>query len=155
MRAPPILSQVFNMRSHHTCFARRSFYYEHVRTHITNLISRPHSSIYLDHTLTFTTTTTTTTATTTATRYKMGEARLAEVMEGMCSKSDDKCNAMMEDIEEPLEEWWAAKDRNQQDSDIKGLEEHLCIVTMKLCCLPGHYGPKCSKCPKTKVCWLG
>lgn len=39
-------------------------------------------------------------------RYKMGEARLAEIMEGLCSKSDDKCNALMEDLEEPLEEWW-------------------------------------------------
>lgn len=39
----------------------------------------------------------------------MGEARLAEMMEGLCSQSDAKCNSLMEDIEEPLEEWWAAK----------------------------------------------
>eukprot|EP00037_Helgoeca_nana_P024988 m.268598 g.268598 ORF g.268598 m.268598 type:complete len:150 (+) comp26811_c0_seq9:100-549(+) len=39
-------------------------------------------------------------------RYKMGEARLAEIAEGLCSKSDSKCNSLMEDLEEPLEEWW-------------------------------------------------
>jgi len=35
----------------------------------------------------------------------MNEARLVEILEGTCSQSSYKCNALMTDVEQDLEEW--------------------------------------------------
>jgi hypothetical protein len=88
-------------------------------------------------------------------RYKMGEARLVEILEHVCGKSDPKCNAQLPDLEDHIEAWWAK--RNETSPKFRRLEEHLCIKKAKLCCAPGKYGKKCSDCPgkaanSTAVC---
>lgn len=78
-------------------------------------------------------------------KYKMGEARLAEMMEKICSKSDDKCNELLIELEEEIEGWW--EKRNESDKSFYNLESALCITKAKLCCQSGKYGKKCTKCP--------
>lgn len=39
-------------------------------------------------------------------KYKMGEARLVEILEHACGNSDIPCLELMEDAESHIEEWW-------------------------------------------------
>lgn len=61
----------------------------------------------------------------------MGEARLVEILEGVCSKSDEKCFEFLNDNEEFIEEWWAKRD--EEDHDFQALEQHLCVEEAKVC----------------------
>eukprot|EP00041_Stephanoeca_diplocostata_P018424 m.385584 g.385584 ORF g.385584 m.385584 type:complete len:617 (-) comp21010_c0_seq1:1493-3343(-) len=78
-------------------------------------------------------------------KYKMGEARLVEILEHACGQSDIPCLEMMEDVEGPIEEWWG--NRDDEGFDIDGLEAHLCTDTIKVCCANGTYGSTCKPCP--------
>ena len=66
----------------------------------------------------------------------MGEARLVEIMEGVCGKSDEKCFEFLSDYEEMVEEWWAAR----EGGDYTGLEKHFCTDEAKVCCAAGAFG---------------
>jgi hypothetical protein len=76
-------------------------------------------------------------------KYAMGEARLVEILEGVCKNKDEKCYAFLSDHEETIEEWWA----ELGDGDVKGLEKFLCIETSKVCCAAGGWGKDCAACP--------
>ena len=39
----------------------------------------------------------------------MGEARLVEILESICGKSDRKCNDQLPDLEDHIERWWAKR----------------------------------------------
>jgi hypothetical protein len=78
-------------------------------------------------------------------KYSSSEQRLFEILEKACGSSEHKCNSFLEENEENIEEWWF-KTRPDTKST-KGIKEHLCVVKAKVCCLQGHYGSSCKKCP--------
>eukprot|EP00040_Diaphanoeca_grandis_P019928 m.105572 g.105572 ORF g.105572 m.105572 type:complete len:577 (-) comp27660_c0_seq1:85-1815(-) len=85
-------------------------------------------------------------------KYKMGEARLVEILENVCAKKDESCHDLLGNLEEDIEEWFG--ERENEDHDFNGLDEHLCVRKAKLCCTPNAFGPTCSKCKgviKTKT----
>ncbi len=84
---------------------------------------------------------------------QMHGARLVEIMDGICGH-DFQCNALMEDAEAHLEEWWEKRDDEGVAWNVAGLQSWLCVETLKVCCPAGHYGKKCKACPGTdgKVC---
>eukprot|EP00040_Diaphanoeca_grandis_P013070 m.66097 g.66097 ORF g.66097 m.66097 type:complete len:237 (-) comp23643_c0_seq1:147-857(-) len=100
-------------------------------------------------------------------KFKMTEARLAEIMEELCDdvpsedaggaafslgvgrgadvdSKDMKCLNEVELLEEEIEAWWKSRGPAK---DYAGLFEHLCIETAQLCCPPGHFGQHCKPCP--------
>lgn len=76
--------------------------------------------------------------------YENSELRLTEIQEKLCSElqhGKNRCDRMAEENEDLLDNWWL----NHRDKE--NLFQHMCIRKLKLCCLAGHYGPKCEKCP--------
>ena len=76
----------------------------------------------------------------------MHGARLVEILENVCG-TDYECNALMEDAEEHLEEWWELRDDDSVDWTEAGLQQRMCVTKLELCCPSGHYGKKCKPCP--------
>uniref|UniRef100_A0A2K6U6E0 protein disulfide-isomerase n=1 Tax=Saimiri boliviensis boliviensis TaxID=39432 RepID=A0A2K6U6E0_SAIBB len=77
----------------------------------------------------------------TLSKYEFSEIRLLEILEGLCEGSDFECNQMLEAQEEHLEAWWL-----QLKNEYPDLFEWFCVKTLKVCCLPGTYGPDCLGC---------
>uniref|UniRef100_A0A2K6U6D6 protein disulfide-isomerase n=1 Tax=Saimiri boliviensis boliviensis TaxID=39432 RepID=A0A2K6U6D6_SAIBB len=77
----------------------------------------------------------------TLSKYEFSEIRLLEILEGLCEGSDFECNQMLEAQEEHLEAWWL-----QLKNEYPDLFEWFCVKTLKVCCLPGTYGPDCLEC---------
>ncbi|CAG9102729.1 unnamed protein product [Plutella xylostella] len=84
--------------------------------------------------------------------YARSEVRLVEIQEGLCSelkKDKDRCYALAEEAEHPIEKWWSIQNLNED------LYSWLCIDTLKYCCPMHHFGLTCEKCPldsANKVC---
>ncbi|XP_076329288.1 protein disulfide isomerase Creld1-like isoform X4 [Tachypleus tridentatus] len=76
--------------------------------------------------------------------YADSEIRLVEIQEKLCSDStraQTQCQALVEEYESVLEDWWFHKRRENPD-----LHEFLCINVLKVCCPDNHYGPDCKPC---------
>lgn len=76
--------------------------------------------------------------------YADSEIRLVEIQEKLCSDStraQTQCQALVEEYESVLEDWWFHKRRENPD-----LHEFLCINFLKVCCPDNHYGPDCKPC---------
>eukprot|EP00052_Salpingoeca_macrocollata_P001915 m.28307 g.28307 ORF g.28307 m.28307 type:complete len:508 (+) comp11826_c0_seq1:78-1601(+) len=76
-------------------------------------------------------------------KYSMNEARLVEILEGVCGR-DFKCRSVLDDLEEHIEEFWKEM---ESDEDLQDLDQHLCYDEAKLCCPRGTYGKTCMPCP--------
>lgn len=77
--------------------------------------------------------------------YEHSELRLTEIQEQLCKDlqyGKNKCSKLAEEKEELIEDWWL----NHKAKNT--LFQFLCIRQLKLCCLPGHFGPRCAgTCP--------
>ncbi|EFB15089.1 hypothetical protein PANDA_005498, partial [Ailuropoda melanoleuca] len=74
-------------------------------------------------------------------KYEFSEVRLLEITESLCGSSDFECHSLLEEHEERLEAWWLRLKKEYPD-----LFEWFCVKTLKVCCLPGTYGPDCLAC---------
>eukprot|EP00038_Savillea_parva_P011789 m.200117 g.200117 ORF g.200117 m.200117 type:complete len:418 (+) comp20960_c0_seq1:77-1330(+) len=79
-------------------------------------------------------------------KYSTSEARLIEVIDGACDKSNMKCLQFLEEHEEFLEDWFIGN-----TIDLKDMRRLLCVDHTKLCCEEGFYGKACKPCPGGSV----
>ncbi|XP_077971172.1 cysteine-rich with EGF-like domain protein 2 isoform X2 [Styela clava] len=84
-------------------------------------------------------------------KYKTSETRLVEILDTYaCSKSNHRCNTILEEKEEKIEFWY----KNLQDE--KPLFDYLCVEEAQVCCPDDTFGADCEDCPKgtsDKVCF--